>query len=225
MKRFPWIHLGKKTDPELPYEPPIHLGDLSNGEFFLEQTPREKKLRKLILDTCDEKARHLGMDRREFIASTMGMATTLSVLNMAAGCSSSDAAGGSGGYKVSPDATVDQDHADAALHGEYFILDLQTHHVEDEQHWRETHPGQTYSGDTVAQFLTFYACPDLQTDPIKCVDSTKYVENIFLGSETTVAVLSGFPGAICDDATMCTHPVSNEDMVHSRDRVNKAAGC
>jgi predicted TIM-barrel fold metal-dependent hydrolase len=223
MKRFPWIHLGKKTDPEVPYDTPIPLGDFSNGEFFHEQTPREKKLRKLILDTCDEKARHLGMDRRDFIASTMGMATTLSVLNMAAGCSSSDSTG-AGGYKVTPDATVDPSHADAALAGEYFILDLQTHHVEDEEHWRQTHPGQTYAGNVVAQALTFYACPDLATEPIKCVDSTTYVHNIFLGSETTVAVLSGFPGPICADATMCAHPISNEDMVHSRDRVNKAAG-
>jgi hypothetical protein len=32
--RFPWIHLGKKTDLEVPYETPIPLGDKSNGEFF-----------------------------------------------------------------------------------------------------------------------------------------------------------------------------------------------
>jgi len=223
MKRFPWIHLGKKTDPEVPYDTPIPLGDLSNGEFFHQQTLREKKLRKLILDTCDEKARYLGMDRREFIASTMGMATTLSVLNMASGCSS-DGSTGAGGYQVTPDATVDPNCAGAALQGDYFILDLQTHHVEDEEHWRQTHPGQTYVGNSVARVLTFYGCPDLQTDPIKCVDSTHYVESIFLGSDTTVAVLSGFPGAICQDATMCAHPILNEDMVNSRIRINKAAG-
>jgi predicted TIM-barrel fold metal-dependent hydrolase len=56
------------------------------------------------------------------------------------------------------------------------------------------------------------------------VDPAKYVDAILIGSDTTVAVLSGFPGAICDDATMCDHPISNEDMVNSRDRVNAAAG-
>lgn len=40
----------------------------------------------MILRTCDDKARKLGMDRREFIASAMGMATSLSVLNLASGC-------------------------------------------------------------------------------------------------------------------------------------------
>lgn len=228
-KRFPWIHFRKKTAPEVPYDTPVPLGHKSNGEFFHEQTPRERKLRKLVLETCDEKARYLGMDRREFIASTMGMATTLSVLNVAAGCSSSSsgkrASKADGGFVVPPEATVDADVADALLAGDEFILDLQTHHIEDEEHWRANHPGQTYLGDTLAPILTFYACPDLMTDPIKCVGPDKYVQAVFLGSDTTVAVLSGFPGPICDDATMCTHPISNEDMVASRDRVNKAAGC
>jgi len=220
MKRFPWIHLNKKTQQEIPYDTPIALGDKSNGEFFLEQTPRERQLKKKILETCDEKARYLGMDRRDFIASTMGMATTLSVLNMAAGCSG-DSKGG--GYSIPNDATTDGAVADATLGGKEFILDLQTHHIEDEQHWRVTHPGQTYNGDAIASVLTFYACPDLQTDPVKCVGPDEYLHAIFLGSDTTVAVLSGFPGAICDDATMCAHPISNEDMVASRDRINKAA--
>jgi len=224
--RFPWIHLGKKTDPEVPYETPIPLGDKSNGEFYLEQTPREKRLRKLILDTCNDKAKKLGMDRRDFIASTMGMATTLSLINMASGCSDKSAENkpGDGGYVIPPDATMDPGAADAALGGNEFILDMQTHHIEDEQHWRATHPDKPFTGNLVAQFLTFYACPDLQTNAIKCVDPQKYVDAILLGSDTTVAVLSGFPGAICDDATMCDHPISNEDMVNSRDRINAAAG-
>jgi predicted TIM-barrel fold metal-dependent hydrolase len=224
-KHFPWIHLRKKTDPDVPYETPVALGNKSNGEFFHEQTAHERKLRKLILETCDEKARYLGMDRREFIASTMGMATTLSVLNIASGCSSSSGSQqGDGGYVVPPGATLDGGEADAVLGGKEFILDLQTHHIEDEEHWRQTHPGKMYVGDTIAPLLTFYACPDLQTDPIKCVGPDKYLQAVFLGSDTTVAVLSGFPGAICDDATMCGHPVSNEDMVNSRIRINKAAG-
>lgn len=221
MKRlFPWIHARKRSEPEVPYDTPIPLGDRSNGEFFHEQTPHEKKLRKLILETCEEKARYLGMDRREFIASTMGMAATLSVINAVSGCSGDE---GAGGYTGLRDAATDQDLAHKLLTGNEFILDMQTHHIEDEQHWRLTHPEQTYIGNEVAKFLTFYACPELQTNPIQCVDPTRYVQDIFLDSPTTVAVLSGFPGAICADATMCTHPISNEDMVNSRDRVNAAA--
>jgi uncharacterized protein len=83
--KLKWIKQ-KKTSQEMPYETPVWLGNLSNGEFFLPQTERDRKMRDLILQKCDENARRKGMDRREFIASTMGMATTLSVLNFAAGC-------------------------------------------------------------------------------------------------------------------------------------------
>jgi predicted TIM-barrel fold metal-dependent hydrolase len=83
--KLKWLRQ-KKTSQEMPYETPIWLGNMSNGEFFLPQGERERKMRDLILQKCDENARRLNMDRREFIASTMGMATTLSVLNLAAGC-------------------------------------------------------------------------------------------------------------------------------------------
>src|SRR5262245_5166091 len=86
MAKLPWLKLRKKTAPELPYEPPIFLGNKSNGEFFHSQTPAERKIRDEILRQCDDKARKLGIDRREFIASAMGMCTSLAVLNLAAGC-------------------------------------------------------------------------------------------------------------------------------------------
>jgi uncharacterized protein len=83
--KLKWIKQ-KKTSQEMPYETPVWLGNLSNGEFYLPQSERDRKMRDLILQKCDENARRKNMDRREFIASTMGMATTLSVLNFAAGC-------------------------------------------------------------------------------------------------------------------------------------------
>src|SRR6185295_12494877 len=97
MARAPWLKLRKKTDPELPLQPPIRLGNFSNGEFFHEQTPLERKIHREILLQADEKARRLGMDRRDFLASAMGMATSLSVLNMAACSQTGDGGGFSGG--------------------------------------------------------------------------------------------------------------------------------
>ena len=87
--KFRWITGRKKTQPEVPYETPVWLGNLSNGEFFIPQGERERKVRDLVLQKCEDNARKLGMDRREFIASSMGMATTLSVLNFASGCGNS----------------------------------------------------------------------------------------------------------------------------------------
>ena len=94
--KFNWMKR-KRSEPEYEYETPVWLGDVSNGEFFHFQTPRERKMREEILRRCDDNARKLGMDRREFISSSMGMLTTLSVFNMAAGC------GDSKGF-MSPDA-------------------------------------------------------------------------------------------------------------------------
>ena len=88
MKTFPWLRMQRKTDIELPLEPPIWLGSRSNGEYFHEQTPRERAMRKMILQRADEGARRLGVDRRMFLASSAGMATTLAVFNFF-GCGSS----------------------------------------------------------------------------------------------------------------------------------------
>src|SRR4029077_12573815 len=86
MKRYQWRKLLKKSrqDPEL--EPPIWLGDHSNGEYYHRQTPRDRLIRKLILERADEGARKPGIERRQFLASSMGMATSLAVINYVAGC-------------------------------------------------------------------------------------------------------------------------------------------
>jgi hypothetical protein len=85
-KKFPWLKLTKKSGYEAPLEPPVWFGNRSNGEFWHDATPKEQMTRKLILDRADTEARHRGVDRREFLASTAGMITTLAVMNELAGC-------------------------------------------------------------------------------------------------------------------------------------------
>jgi hypothetical protein len=93
MKTYPWLRMRRKTDIELPVQPPIWLGSRSNGEFFHSQTPRERAMQKMILERAEEGARRLGVDRRQFLASSAGMATTLAVFNLF-GCGSSKNGGG-----------------------------------------------------------------------------------------------------------------------------------
>src|SRR5687768_8400516 len=88
-KKFPWLKMQKKTDPELPLKPPIWFGNQSNGEYFLEATDHDRKVERLILERADENARRVGLDRREFLASAMGMCTTLIAL-AEVGCSSGE---------------------------------------------------------------------------------------------------------------------------------------
>ena len=90
--RLPWIHRQRRTDPEVPTKPPIQLGALSNGEIFRHDTPESRRVTELILKKAEEGARRLGIDRREFLASSMGMATSLWAMNLASGCGSDGAA-------------------------------------------------------------------------------------------------------------------------------------
>lgn len=218
MSRFPWLTKRKKTAPELPYEPPVMLGNKSNGEFFWDQTPQERKLRDFILRESDARARRLGMDRREFLASTLGMATSLWAINLASGCGDDS----DGGFAVSECTTLDSGAAREIFHGDQFVLDLQTHHIEDEETWRERHPGQEWRGEGFASALTFYPCDFAKRS--ECIGPAQYIEQIYLNSDTTVGVLSGFPSPVCDDATLCTNLNDNEGMALTRDWINEAAG-
>ncbi len=84
---LPWLRRRRKTAPELPLKPPIHLSPFSNGEVFFQPGPAEAKIRRLILEKAEEGARRHGIDRREFLASSMGMATSLWAVNLVTGCS------------------------------------------------------------------------------------------------------------------------------------------
>src|SRR5688500_622266 len=127
MKRFPWLSSRKKTDPELPYEPPIWFGNHSNGEYFHYATRRDRKIRRAILDTAAENARKVGMDRRDFLASAMGMATSLLVLNSVTGCGEDEKPQGRANFCVPKEAALDPELANFTMSGNEFIFDIQTH--------------------------------------------------------------------------------------------------
>ena len=133
MKKLPWLRMRKKTDPELPLEPPIWLGNESNGEYFRPATRKDRKIRRLILEKADENARYLGVDRREFLASAAGMASvsaggsasagvgggtasagTLSLVSATPDSSTGGSAGGSG---LLPDMACATGTASAKLAG------------------------------------------------------------------------------------------------------------
>ena len=87
IKRLPWLRNRKKTDPEAPLRLPIACGPVSNGEGWWPDSSRKKLIRKLVHEKAEEISRREGIDRREFMASACGMATTLYMINMVNGCS------------------------------------------------------------------------------------------------------------------------------------------
>ena len=215
----------KKAAPELVERPPIRLGAFSNGEYFHEQTALERKIEREILAQADEKARRLGMDRREFLASATGMVTSLSVLNLAASCGlegSGTEAAADGGYHIPHEATMDCALAEAIVHGENeFIFDIQTHHIDNEGSWRTTNPT---SGATLATLFSKYnGCAE--SDLTRCLDADSYLQQVFLESDTTVAVLSGLSAPLCtEQRTMrCGAPLDNDALAKSVERINMLA--
>ena len=143
------------------------------------------------------------------------MTTSLSVLNLAAGC-------GDGGYVIPSEATLDCQRAEDLLNGNNdFIFDIQTHHIDHEGAWRTTNPT---SGATLATLFSKYnGCAD--ADLTRCIDADTYLQQVFLESDTTIAVLSGFSAAICteDRTTRCGSPLDNDALARSVERVNMLA--
>lgn len=226
--KFPWLRLRKKTDPEPPLEPPIWLGNHSNGEYFHVQTKREAKMRKEILRRADEQARYLGMDRRDFLVSSMGMAVTLSVFNEA--CTSESQKGSSGGkygiqgpYVIPPEATCDP--AAYIPSTNRFIMDVQTHSF-DNGEWRDKQVAYPIFAGILpgSQYCT-------ATNHLDCFGQEVYAESFFLHSDTTMTVITSWPGAMClperellkYPAGACGLPLSNDGMKQLRDWINARA--
>lgn len=219
MKPFPWLKR-KKTAPEIPYTTPIWLGPQSNGEVFFCETKRDRLIKKMILEKGAEHARKLGMDRRHFMASAMGMCTSLWVLNYVAGCSSSDSpgatggkggagggdGGGGGGYCVPPEAMFDETCATAVIsNAGQFVFDIQTH-------WFNKADLTNFS----AYLTAFPGLFDLANEDY-------YIQNMFCGSDTTIACLTSWPGITCSATRRvgCGMPLSNDHMWQSRDKINE----
>lgn len=196
-----WFKRLKKTDPDLPYETPFWFGDYSNGELYHEATEKERRTRELILKLGAEKARRYGMDRREFMASGLGVMLCMSVVNAVNECD-----GSGGGFGV-PDAGTDADpvQCETALnYTDIFIFDIQTHRV-------ETAPQQ------YALFLSFLPQSFCGKGTLGCFTRDEYARKLFLESDTTVSVLSGVP------ATDGNNPLTNEQIADTRDYVNGLA--
>jgi predicted TIM-barrel fold metal-dependent hydrolase len=242
-KKYPWLTLGKKTGPEIPYESPVWLGNHSNGEYFHPQTPREAAMRREILRRGDEEARRQGMDRRAFMASSMGMAIAMTVINeTGCGSNSSSPSGqgieGGGGdtgpacpnpgvpfpdagtpYVVPPQATCEPSNL---LTVNEFIFDVQTHCF-DNGPWR-TH-------NIVYPTFLNYISRCGAANPLDCYDPENYAELMFVDSDTTMTVITSWPAATCfperqllsNAALACGLPLSNEGMRNLRDWINARA--
>ncbi len=168
----------KKTIEEPPLASPIPFRTGSNGEFVpREATERDHRAEAAYRRLVDDNSRKLGVSRRKFIESSCGTAAALFVINQVYGCGDN--------YKVNAESTIDAGAACQALAGDQFIFDVQTHHVDPTGSWRH--------GTWELAFDTFPEAMCGESDKMVCFDREHYIREMFINSETAMAVLTAVP--------------------------------
>jgi hypothetical protein len=147
----------------------------------------------LIRSSIDDAARRAGVDRRRFLQGAGAVAASLAAFELA-GCSSTAAPGrtaqgaGRGGHFKTP-PTTDTVACHEALSGSEFIFDVHTHHVIPGGPWVDNSP------ETTSLVLSMLPADCTDTDRLDCVDRGNYLHDLFLASDTTVAVLTDVPNS------------------------------
>ena len=186
---------------------PITLGPASSDEYDpLPVTPVIAEAARRARVACDENARRSGMSRRAFLRSAAAYATVLSAL-AACGRESQPAAPG-GTFAIPSEATVDQPTAVATVGGDEFVFDVQSHLLQ----FDLSTPRASFFGQNFPQA----GCGE--GDPRACFSIQRYLEAIFLDSDTTMIVLSALPIVTRD------HPLSIEVMEQTRELADRLCG-
>jgi hypothetical protein len=185
-------------DPGLP----IKLGPCSNGEYLPRPaSPFIREVARRTRTAAEYNARRLGMSRRQFLLSSMGAATMLTVLGA---CSNEAEEGSPGGtFAVDPEAQRDPRAAVDALGGDDFVLDVQGHFLEYSHDFAGSAPGFPQS-----------ACGE--ADAKDCYSVDKFLDLIFNKSDTNMVVLSALPFA--------GSPLSPDVMAQTIDIADRVCG-
>ncbi|HXG66909.1 MAG TPA: amidohydrolase family protein [Blastocatellia bacterium] len=153
---------------------PLPTQAVSNEEFIPRpQTRQQKQVEHLIGDLSEQRSKKLGMDRRTFMASTMGLATCFLAMNKVYG----------NHFDVDEAETWEPAAYDEKWpKGEYFIIDVQAHFTN----------GVAIPGFRTMEFVRnmgFNLKEDVESYGFK-----NFVKEMFFDSETAMVVISGVPG-------------------------------
>jgi hypothetical protein len=163
---------------------PIKLDATSNGEFAPVPLPASCTLANAIArESAERNARRLSFSRRRFLVSACGAATTLLAMNEAFA-----RAGRTGGfYQLPTESALEPQLAEAKLGGGELIFDVQGHHVAPERPWRE----RSRFWERTVRGFPFADCG--LPDEIECFSARQFVKEVFVDSDTAMAVLSFVP--------------------------------
>lgn len=199
----------KKSHIEPAPRLPLKLDATSNGEHHpVPLHPDIKLVQSLAMEQAEVNARRLGWSRRRFLMSACGVATTMLSMNQVFAHR-----GNTGGFfDVSPDMALDPEAAATVVSGDEFIFDVQTHHIKPSGEWLKRN-------QEFVEFMSYFGqlkCGE--PDPANCLTREHYVKEIFLDSDTTMAVLSAVPPVFADV------PLTTEEADATRAIVEKLDG-
>jgi hypothetical protein len=167
-----WIPKWQR-DRQKGVDSPIPTQVVSNEEFLPRpQNDKQKQVEYLIGVLAEEKARKLGLDRRSFLASSMGLATAFLASNMVYGPYwEVDAA-----ETLEPAATEEK-----WPKGEYFIFDVQAH----------------FTNGLALNFRNYEFIRNMGfqlKNDAQAYSFPNFVKELYFDSETSLLVISGVPG-------------------------------
>ena len=180
-----WIRKSK-LDAWLGRYLPVPTQVVSNEEYMpIPQTPEQKRLEREIFAGAERQARLAGMDRRQFLRTSCGMALAFAAMNTVYGrC-----------FRVNAAELVDPAAA-AESKTRFFIFDVQTHHVAMPE--QAPHADQAFLHELVGlRERARQMNPALKNREPRLEDIylENYIKEVFLDSETDVVALSALPGA------------------------------
>ncbi len=158
---------GKGVDSPVPTQP------VSNEEYIpRRQNVQQKQVEHLIGEMAGERAHKLGVDRRTFMRTSMGMATCFLAMNKVYGnhweVDEAEA--------FEPAATEEK-----YPKGEFFVTDVQAHF--------SNGVALRFRNDPMIQGMSFNL-----KDDVESYSFPNFVKEMFFDSETDMIVLSGVPG-------------------------------
>jgi predicted TIM-barrel fold metal-dependent hydrolase len=186
---------------------PIPTQIVSNGEFLpAKQSETQKRVERRIFELADANAKRLGLSRRQFLATSCGMAAGFLAMNEIYG---------SNVFQVEAAEAHEPElmMARAKNLAGQFVFDVQTHFVRDDFDHKELMG--------LGEFAAEHWNPKLKEEASSLVryKFQNYVKEVYYDSDTSLALLSGAP---FDDPTWWF--LSNEQIAKAREVINDFAG-
>ena len=188
-------------------ETPIPTQIVSNGEYLPpRQSEIQKRVEHRIFELADTHARGLGLDRRQFLRTSCGMAAAFLAMKEIYGTNV---------FQVDEAEAHEPELLRAraqSLSGQ-FIFDVQTHFVRDDYEQKGLLGLRAFAGE--------HWNPKLKEDipTLGLYKFQNYIKEVYYDSDTNTALLSGAP---FDDPSWWF--LSNEQIVRARGLINEFAG-